>query len=367
MIPVPDLFKEYEKAESLLAAGDLRKAADLCKYILDNDPEFAYGYYLMSALFMKTGNLDKALVFVDMAIKRAPDIAIFHMQQGLLYSTQKKWLAAEKSFRKAAAIQPDDISAMEQLFASLMEQKKKDEAQAVMEKLLTLQSKNPIAQHFLAIMRGDNVETTPKEYVKKLFNDSAESFDNHMQRILSYNVPSQLADLIRSLPQMKHKSSLSLLDLGCGTGLVAETLLDITSLRAGVDLSQKMLDQAQNKQLYTELHDSDIIEFMLASDYKFDLVVAADVLVYIGNLQPFFNAVRKVLANEGLLAFSVEKEDAHNEFHLNTSGRYSHNLIYIKLLAQKENYNILIQKETVLRIEKNESVKGILFVLKKDN
>jgi len=120
-----DLFKECEKAEALLSNGDLRGAADLCKHILDRDPDYAYGHYIMSLLFKKTGDLDKAITFADMAAKGAPNITMFHTWLGELWLQKKDYPAAEQTSRKTLAMNPNNVDALGQLFASLIGQQKK--------------------------------------------------------------------------------------------------------------------------------------------------------------------------------------------------------------------------------------------------
>jgi len=221
-------------------------------------------------------------------------------------------------------------------------------------------------KHLRTVLDGMTIENAPKEFVRTFFDGFAENFDHQLQQRLSYKIPSLLADRFRALPEMKNKSRLSLLDLGCGTGLVAEALKDITGLRVGVDLSDLMLQKARDKQLYAELHMQDIVEFMLACKRTFDLAIATDVLIYVGNPVPFFNASRNVLSASGLLAFSIEIEESTDPFPLNyATGRYSHNVPYILSLAQKEEYEVVLQEECVLRTEKGQPVKGLLLILKK--
>ena len=365
MMLAPDLFALYRKAEYVLAEGDLRQAADLCKQILDADPRFAYGHYLMSQLFKKTGNLDKAVAFAEKAIQCAPDTSLFFVWMAELLFYKKEFSAAEQSARKALAIDPKDVSALGQLFAALMEQHRNNEAGEVMAQIAALTPEDAKLKHLSTCLRGINLENAPREFVAAYFDGYAEQFDRHLQGDLSYRTPSQLAERMRDLPDMKGKSKLSLLDLGCGTGLFAEACKDITGVRVGVDLSTQMLQKARDKELYDELHACDMIEFMQACDRRFDLVVATDVLIYLGNLAPFFDMARKVLSESSLLAFSIEQETRAATFLLNAGHRYSHNIRYVLSLIQSEGYHVLMQEECVLRTENRQPVKGSLFVVKK--
>lgn len=79
---------------------------------------------------------------------------------------------------------------------------------------------------------------------------------------------------------------LDILDLGCGTGLAGAWLKDYARTLVGVDISDKMVSIAKKKGLYEELHVNSIQNFLnkLDGNKNFDLVVAADVLSYIGDL-----------------------------------------------------------------------------------
>ncbi len=164
---------------------------------------------------------------------------------------------------------------------------------------------------------------------------------------------------------MQGVSALGMLDLGCGTGLAAEAFKDMTARRVGVDLSSKMLEKSQAKQLYDDLHLSDVVAFMRECKERFDLVVATDVLIYVGDPEPLLKAARGVLAPSGLLAFSIESETAGAPYRLNVTGRYSHDIAHILALAKAEGYEPIVQQESVIRTEAMQPVKGMLLVFKK--
>ena len=53
-----------------------------------------------------------------------------------------------------------------------------------------------------------------------------------------------------------------------------------------------MLQKASEKQIYDELVCCDALEFLADSEKGYDLVIAADFLVYVGDLEPLFSAIR---------------------------------------------------------------------------
>lgn len=95
---------------------------------------------------------------------------------------------------------------------------------------------------------------------------------------------------------------LDILDLGCGTGLSGSWLKDYARSLTGVDISENMVQLAKKKGLYDELHVDSLAPFLdrlNQKDQRYDLVVAADVLSYIGDLS---DIIPKVL---NILPFSV--------------------------------------------------------------
>ena len=360
-----ELLVPYQQARKAMAAGVLRQAADLCKYIIDTDPECAYGYFLMSGLFKATGNLDKALMFGDMAIKCDQSLPVFYVHMAELLFYKKDFIAAENMARQALVSSPSDSNALGQLFAALREQKRDAEANQIMKRLLEVQPLDTKMAHLKAVLDGVTIENAPQQFVETYFDGYAPIFDEHLQKKLAYNVPQMVADLLRSIPLLDKKISLSLLDLGCGTGLVAQALQDMTALRVGVDLSQHMLNYAQSKQLYNELYKCDIVEFVAAERRKFDVVVAADVLIYIANIAPLFSGVSSVLSEDGIFAFSIEKEGGTAPSLLNVAGRYTQNVSHITSIAQQYGLDVLVSQPCIIRTEKNYPVNGMIFVLKK--
>lgn len=221
----------------------------------------------------------------------------------------------------------------------------------------------------LLALKGEIVDKSSSEYVTKEFDDFAKSFETVLIDKLKYNTPDELFQLIK--PLLTKKNHYKIVDLGCGTGLLGEKLKLISNSLIGVDLSSKMLEQAANKNIYTELVQSDIESFLdtqINNKNYSDIFTATDVFVYIGNLDTTFKGINKSITEDGYFAFSVELlENDTTSFQLNTTGRFSHSLEYINNLANSYDFKIVEQKQTVIRQELNEDVIGAIFVLQKHN
>jgi predicted TPR repeat methyltransferase len=141
-------------------------------------------------------------------------------------------------------------------------------------------------------------------YVRSLFDQYAPRFDEALAN-LAYRAPTQLRDAVeRVRPDTTFQG---MLDLGCGTGLAGAAFRPLASHITGVDLAPAMIAQARAKQIYDRLETDGLLAFLGAEgERSHDLVVAADVFVYIFDLAPVVAAVARVLRHGGVLAFTVE-------------------------------------------------------------
>jgi predicted TPR repeat methyltransferase len=128
-----------------------------------------------------------------------------------------------------------------------------------------------------------------------------------------------------------------------------------------------MIRKAAEKQVYDNLVVGELTEVMSASNSKYDVVLSADVFVYIGNLDRVFAASRNILKPGGLFVFSTEAADNLSEkgFLLRDSGRYAHTLQYIRELTYEYRFQEIMLKEAVIRMESNKPIDGRIFLLRR--
>ncbi|MEM9972404.1 MAG: methyltransferase, partial [Pseudomonadota bacterium] len=155
----------------------------------------------------------------------------------------------------------------------------------------------------LAALGGVVPEQAPPAYVATLFDQQAEQFDDILVGQLGYDVPA----LAREMAGGLFNRAIRILDLGCGTGLAGAAFADLSAHLTGVDLSENILAFADAREVYDDLYVAEAVEFLATWDgAPFDLIIAADVLPYLGNLRPFAQAARKALVESGTLIASTE-------------------------------------------------------------
>jgi len=123
------------------------------------------------------------------------------------------------------------------------------------------------------------------------------------------------------------------LDAGCGTGLCGPLVAPYARRLVGVDLSEGMLVHAKEKNVYHALVKAELTDYLRDNSEAFDLIVAADTLVYFGDLVGVLAAAARALRPNGLLVFTLEHAEggeADVDYRLELHGRYSHAGVYVE-------------------------------------
>jgi predicted TPR repeat methyltransferase len=201
-------------------------------------------------------------------------------------------------------------------------------------------------------------------YVVRLFDQYAPRFDEHLIDGLGYRAPALLRDAIAEICAHANRPMhfARALDLGCGTGLAGAAFRDCVVHLEGVDLSPGMIAEARAKGTYDALYVGDVVEHLRAApDRAFDLILAADVLVYIGDLVPLFTQIARVLASGGVFAFTAEGHEGE-EYALGADTRYAHSRSYIEESAGKARLTLRLLRAAATRQNKGAEVPGIVGV-----
>jgi predicted TPR repeat methyltransferase len=199
----------------------------------------------------------------------------------------------------------------------------------------------------------------PESYVRTLFDGYAPKFDQALTQGLSYRAPELLLRAVRaSGAPMKFDNAL---DLGCGTGLGGAAFKPFCGSLTGVDLSPAMLAQARAKNIYGRLEAGDVVAFLEAETARYDLVLAADVFMYLDNLHPVLKAIEKVLKPNAVVAFSVETHDGEGVM-LRDTLRYAHGAAHVRDALTAAGLNLVSLDSATTRTEKGVPVPGLIAV-----
>ena len=260
----------------------------------------------------------------------------------------------------------------------------------------------------------------PHEYVRRLFDGYAPKFDEHLVGALRYRTPRALRDIVievaaeaagRAAAPVEAAATHAAAgdahardadkapaplwqrcgDLGCGTGLAGLEFRPLCRSLAGCDLSPRMVDEARRRgapagggPLYDALAvgevESWLREACARGDPPFDLLLAADVLVYIGALEGVFAAAAAAMAPApagappALLAVSTESDAAEEVvgaqgggvgFRLTRTGRCCHQRAYVIACAQAAGFRLRRSVTQCIRENAGIPVTGDLFVFER--
>lgn len=216
-----------------------------------------------------------------------------------------------------------------------------------------------VQRYLLDAVCGRTLPCAPLDYLERYFDGFAATFDQRLVGKLRYGVPAELTAMVARTGSRPGE----ILDLGCGTGLAAEHLATLAGRLIGIDVSGRMLDEAAKRNRYAELVKADALAFLALHVDCFDLVFAADSLIYFGDLHPLYERVAQSLRPGGLFAFSVETSTG-DDYRILPSGRFAHAAPYLKSLAGRD-FHIIDVRSSVIRMEAGRPVDGTLVVLRR--
>lgn len=245
---------------------------------------------------------------------------------------------------------------------------------------------DPVAGHFADIARslrdGAAHERASDAYVRSLFDPYAERFDDHLAH-LAYRGPEVVAGLITDLVADGDLGvDASVADLGCGTGLVGQCLRANSVGRAdtdaawhgrlvGNDLAPRMLERTSDRRVggrpvYDEVAEADFATFLAARPAEFDAVVAADALIYVGDLRPVFTAAATSLRPGGWLIATLERATSDRAsaagFAPDLTGRYLHDDAWLHAALVDAGFELIVVEHLSVRVEVNRPVPGSVVV-----
>jgi predicted TPR repeat methyltransferase len=338
----------YREASQALRAVATAGAADAAIYVLLGKSLYLVGQFAESAQAFETA------------------LATMPLQGDSLRCYARAWTyarmiagnipdaLADFVSRAGSEAEPVDI-VMRDGFGLLSAYGYRDAAAALGALLIATHPDDAVQRHLNDAVAGRAIDHVPSAYVEAHFDAFADGFDDKLVHLLAYHVPGHLADLVR-----RHRTRFDhILDVGCGTGLAGEHLRPLALRLSGVDLSARMLDQAARRQLYDTLDHAEALVYLAKHPAAFDLVFAADTLIYFGRLNALMDAVAQAMSPGGLFAASIENAD--RDFEILPSGRFAHAQAYVMRLADPH-FELLERHAIDVRLEANAPAKGTLFV-----
>jgi predicted TPR repeat methyltransferase len=292
--------RRFDYARDLQLRGDPKAAADLLLQAIELVPDFVSAWFTLGELREQLGDIDSAVA----------------------------------AFRRAKAADPGDCHG-----ASLR----------------------------LMRLTNDLLTAMPTDYVTALYDQYASKFEASLVGQLGYRGPELLLKAVLSACDAENKSMLfrRAIDLGCGTGLVARAFaLQIESI-IGIDLSSGMIAQARATRLYGELVIADAVDGLKRqADDSADLVIAADMMIYLHDLAPLMQQAARVLMPGGVLAFTAETHGGEGVV-LGAGLRYAQSADHLRGLIADAGLLLAHVDEASIRTENQRPVPSLVMVATK--
>jgi predicted TPR repeat methyltransferase len=380
------LAHQHERSEQAVA---------LIERSLELEPERADWYSNLGIVLQDRLDLDAAIAAYEQAIALDPEHANAHSNLGVVLRARGRVVEAEAAYRRAISVDPDHSDAYNNLGVLLNGQQRQREAALCFSKVITLRPRypearrllavaystlgevdravevceewvrdepdDPLARHTLAACSGRDVPPRASDaYIEKTFDSFAASFDAKLAK-LSYRAPALVAAMLDEAG-IGASRALDVLDAGCGTGLCGPLVAQYARRLVGVDLSERMLDQARARDVYDDLVRRELTAYLRDHEGAFDVIVSADTLVYFGRLEEVVATAGRALRAPGWVVFTVEElRDVGLDagWAISPNGRYRHARAYVERVLADAG----LQPETVpaeLRLEAGAPVPGLV-------
>jgi predicted TPR repeat methyltransferase len=385
----------FGQAYQAFEEGRFDAARALARRIEATHPRHGGAQYVLGLVALSTDDVREAVRRLDRAVKATPMAAAPRVQLARAFVRLGRPALAAEQYRLALAISPDHAPTWAAQAETLRALGRLDEAERAVARALTLDpdyaealalageiaeaggDRDAAIAHYRRALVADPTdrrgaalalarlgaapppERAPAAHVRAVFDQYAERFDEALLTRLDYRAPELLADLLK--PHLGATSA-AILDLGCGTGLTGKALRPLARHLEGIDLSPRMIERARALGLYDRLSVGDLLDAGPDPD-PFDAVVAADTLVYVGDLDPVLARARACLRPRGLFAFTVERLDGDG-YAIGPAQRYAHSETYLRQAAARTGFDILTLDSAATRREAGRPVPGYVVLFR---
>jgi len=336
-------------------------AIDYFTKALGFDPANIEARNNIAATFIHHDRYENALTHYNVLLKEDPDNIEYLYNSGVAQMALGHLKEATAHFETILKYEPQHFAALNNLAAIQMRLGHREDAITLLQRATAANPKDTACQFMLHALTGDEKHPEPcSDYVSNLFNNYSLYYDQHMQGSLKYTLPFSIMRALHELGYIHFKHTM---DLGCGTGLSGVVLREASEHLTGLDIAAKMLAQARDKDVYDALIEAELLTHLQENKQQYDLIVAADVLPYSGDLQPLFDIIKQRLTHQGLFVFSSEISQDQT-WALQDSARFCHHPDYIQELCKNNQLQLIHQDKIVARQQEQQDLFVMLYVAK---
>ena len=317
-------------------------------------------FYNLGITQKKLQKFDEAKLSYEQAIFLRPNYAEAHHNLGNVNVELGQLEEAESNFKNAIHHKPNLACAHYNLGKLYIDTGQTDNAKNCFEKTLEFNPSDMFGAALQLARLGKRAipEKTPEAYMKEFYKQKSQLTVSEEV----YRGHHMIEDAFKSIKNINKE--LNILDLGCGTGGLADIFRPFSERLVGVDLSPEMILEAEKKDVYDELHRMDLLLFLKSQPKNYDIIVAGAVLIHFSGLEQIFKLIVSRLEKSGRFLFTIF-EEKEKEKHLNSFLLYSHSEQYVSALTNDFGLQITYKKNDIHEFHKGKPIQGIAYVLEK--
>lgn len=312
--------------------------------------------------------VDQPKAYVREARVRLKDLPKSNFELACRFAREGKWFDAVFRFRMTLMLSPNYPNAQYNLGGCYIRMGKVNEGKAALLKALQQSPNNPDILFMLAsvdpaaLTVSQQPTTMPMDMVTAFFTRVAEGYDQ-TEAANKYQAGKVMFDLIK--PHVTSASPV-IVDLGCGSGIVARPWRAMAAQIHGVDVTPAMADLAraathEQKKLFDSVSvgDARTLPAEIAAGTA-DMALAVNMAQFVGELAAIMQTAASALKPGGVFAITTEPTKRANGFGLVTeTSRFGHSPAYVKQVASEAGFTLL--KESAVQLYAGVTAAAYLF------
>lgn len=338
------------------------------------DPQSGVFHANLGAALAAAGRPAEAVAALERSLQLRPGHAPTRRNLGLALAQLGRGAQALPMLYHARELAPDDAETHLALARCLREAGSREAAAESARAALARSPAPALAEEARFLMADSPGSAPPRQapgaYVRLLFDAYAPTFDRHLREQLAYRTPEALVQALAAAGAVADAGA-DVLDLGCGTGLSGQVLKPFARSITGIDLSPRMLEKAAASGVYSRLVEAELPQCLDAEAAgSFDLAFGADVMIYLGAVEPVFSRLARVVRPGGLSALSFERLSAAADqpaaaMEVSDQLRFRHHPDAVRAGALASGWTPLLLEDATLRLERGRPVGGFVLVMRR--
>lgn len=366
-------MSDIEQAKSLFSQGialfengDLQAAHDSFEQALVLAPQRPSVLLNLGITRMQLGRWEDAAEPLQLSLAGDPQQVDGWVALGMVCNRLGQLPQALHAYQQLLQMDEQHALAWGESANVLREMNRYEEAARHYQRALALQPGHELYAYYLSALGGEGGPAhPPPQYVQGLFDQYAEDFEDHLVGALQYRGHSHL---IKHLPTEAAERFEHVLDLGCGTGLCGPLIRSRAGQLWGIDLAAAMVEKSRQLGVYDQVRQADCTRFLRDCLQDWDLVLAADVFIYVGALEELFGALSLRMPPGSWLAFTAESCEDSTEPgrpRLLASLRYAHPLSYLQNVAKCYGFVWRSHHTAPLRLDQGQPMQALYAYLQR--